>query len=97
MDNDAVMLEKLGNAIVDLQVKYRAAPLKDRMLMRPSLDELLKDHAQYSSRLIKEGVITSEQELEEMKEIKNQIDSAASTQALIAALGKTIAFVATKI
>jgi hypothetical protein len=37
MDKNARMLEKMGNALVDLLVKYRNAVLSNRMAMKPSL------------------------------------------------------------
>ena len=32
---DAVMLEEMGNALIDLEVKFRASSLDDRMALRP--------------------------------------------------------------
>lgn len=96
MDNDAKMLELMGNALTDLQVKYRESPLKDRMIMKPTLEELLKDFASYQIALLKEGVITTDEDLDEMRNIKKEIDKAAKAQQLAQAIAKTIAFVATK-
>lgn len=97
MDNDALMLEKLGDALTRLQVKYRAAGLSDRMLMRPSLEELLSDYTAYQLKLIKEGVISTDADLAEMEDIRQQINQAADTQQLMAAIAKTIAFAALKV
>ena len=97
MDNDTQMLETMGDALVDLQVKYRNSSLVDRMTMKASLEQLLEDYAEYQLRLLKEGVITTDADLKEMKQIQAEIDSAAESQKLLAALARTIAFVATKI
>ncbi len=97
MDNDTQMLEAMGNAVVDLQVKYRNSPLPDRMLMRPTLEQLLADYGDYQLRLIKEGVVTTNADLAEMRAIQAEIDGAADTQKLVAALVRTVAFVATKV
>ena len=96
-DNDAVMLQQMGDAITDLEVKFRAASLEDRMAMRPAIEQLLNDYADYRLRLLKEGVITTRDDLVEMKQIQAQIDAAASKQDLIKAIARTAAFVATKI
>lgn len=96
-DNDAKMLEILGDALTSLQVKYRASNLADRMLLRPTLEQLLHDYVAYQIRLLKEGVITTDEDLQEMKSIQQDIDRAASQQKLIASLARTVAFVATKI
>ena len=97
MDNDAAMLQKMGDALTDLQVKYRASNLADRMALKPSLEELLQDYSAYQLKLIKEGTITTDDDLKAMDDIKSDIDEAAKTEELAAALAKTIAFIATKI
>jgi len=96
-DNDAVMLEQMGNSVTDLEVKFRASSLDDRVAMRPSLVELLNDYASYRLRLLKEGVITNDADLEEMQKIQQQIADAAQKQDLIKAIARTVAFIATKI
>jgi hypothetical protein len=97
MDNDTKMLAAMGNALVDLQVKYRNSSLADRMAIKPSLDELVSDYAEFQLRLLKEGVVSTDEELKEMQQIKVDIDKAANTQKLLVALARTIAFVATKV
>ncbi|MEW6108405.1 MAG: hypothetical protein AB1632_04435 [Nitrospirota bacterium] len=97
MDRDAEMLQKMGNAVVDMQVKYRSSALSERMAMKPAMEELLNDYADYQLRLIKEGVITTEDDLKEMDDIKKEIDQAAKTEDILKAIAKTIAFIATKV
>ena len=97
MDKDAQMLDGMGSALVELQVKYRNASLPERMRLRASLEEILEDYAKYQIRLLKEGVITTDEDLAEMQEIQTEIDKAADEQKLLAAIAKTIAFVATKV
>ena len=38
MDKDVEMIRKMGNAVVDLQVKYRSSSLSERMEIRPQLE-----------------------------------------------------------
>jgi len=97
MDKDTLMLQKMGNAIVDLQVKYRSSSLSDRMAMKPALEELLDDYADYQLRLLKEGVITSDNDLKEMKDIQKEIDQAAKKEAMLKAIARTIAFIAARV
>ncbi len=96
-DNDAVMLQQMGNAITDLEVKFRAASLEERMTMRPSIEQLLNDYATYRLRLLKEGIITTDADLAEMQQIQSDITAAARRQDLIKAIARTAAFIATKI
>jgi len=97
MDNDAKMIQDSGNALVNLAVKYRSSILRDRMAMKPALDELVKDHALYQIKLLKEGVITTDEDLKEMDRIKKEIDKAAKLEKILIAIAKFTAFVATKI
>ena len=97
MDRDTQMLQEMGNAVIALQMKFRNSPLADRMAIKPALEELLSDYADYQIRLLKEGIITSEQDLAEMADIRQEIEQAAEKEAMLKAIGKTIAFVAVKI
>lgn len=96
-DKDGVMLEEMGNALIDLEVKFRNSTLQERVAMRPMLEELLGDCARYRLRLLKEGIITTEEDLKEMLLIKKEVDRAANRQGLLKAIARTIGFVATKI
>lgn len=96
MDKDAEMLQKMGNAVVALQLKFRNSSLSERVEIRPQLEELLTKFAEYQLGLLREGVITTDEDLEEMAEIREEIDQAAQTQQLVKAIAKTIAFVAAK-
>ena len=97
MDNDTQMLKELGDAVIALQVKYRNSPLAERMALKPALEELLSDYSNYQLRLLKEGVITNQEDLDEMANLKQEIDQAAEKETLLKAIGKTIAFIALKI
>jgi hypothetical protein len=48
-------------------------------------------------RLLKEGVITADEDLQKMDGIKKEIDQAAKLEDMLKAIAKTIAFIATKI
>ena len=97
MDNDSEMLKRMGLALTECQIRYRAARLADRVTMKPLLDELTSDYVDYQLRLLKEGCITTAADLEEMTQIEASINRAAESQELIAAIARTIAFVATKV
>ncbi len=97
MDKDAQMISKMSYALIDLQVKYRSSGIVDRMQIRPALEEMLNDFAKYQVRLLKEGTITTDADLEEMVKIKKEIDEASQKQQLLAAIGKTIGFIASKV
>ncbi len=93
-DNDAAMLRAMGDAITDLQVQYRAATLEDQALLGPKLRELLSDYGEYQARLLKDGTITTDEELAEMREIAKSISDAADRQGMLIAIAKLIALIA---
>ena len=93
MDNDAKMLEAMGDAVTRLQIKYRASSISDRMTMKPDLEELTRDYVDFQLKLIQEGVITTDADLEEMEDIRREIDNAARTQEIVQAIARTIAFI----
>jgi hypothetical protein len=96
MDNDAAMLEQMGTVLTSLQIKYRARGLQERMELRPQLDKLLANYANYQSDLLDEGIMTKVEDLAEMEQIKNDVDGAAQQEQLTEAIVRTIAFVAKK-
>lgn len=53
--NDAKMLEQMGDALTNLQIKFRNSDVGDRMLMRSALEELLRDYNTYQLRLLYES------------------------------------------
>ena len=97
MDSDSLMIQKAGLALTSIQVKYRQSSIRDRMLIRPTLEGLIDDYTNYQIRLLKEGVITTKEDLSEMKEIRNSIDSAAETEQFIQAIARFIAFIAIRV
>ena len=97
MDNDAEMLKRMGNQITDLQVKYRALPLSEQMVVYPALKQLLVDYARYQAKLLMIGVITTEDDLTEIKQLQQSVDDAANTMDLLVAIGKLISFIVVRV
>ena len=97
MDNDSIMLESLGATLTDIQIKFRNSSLKERMLIRPSLEEVLSDYSTFQLKLLKEGVITTNEDITDMQNIRNEIYDAAEEQELIEGVARLIAFIAVRI
>ncbi|HEY6897275.1 MAG TPA: hypothetical protein VI279_08430 [Rhodocyclaceae bacterium] len=93
-DNDALMIRAMGNAVTDLQVRYRAATLDDQAVLAGPLKEMTEDYSDHVARLIKAGTITSDDELAEMASIQKSITDKASRQDLLLAIAKIIALIA---
>src|SRR5665648_93514 len=97
MDKDSQMISAMSGALIDLQVKYRASSVTDRMQLKPALENLLTTFSKYQIALLKEGTITTDSDLAEMSQIKQAIDAAANKQQMIAAIAKTAGFIVSKI
>lgn len=97
MDNDAEMLRRMGNQITDLQVKYRALPLNEQMVVHPALKQLLADYARYQAKLLMIGIITTDDDLTEIGQLQQSVDAAANTMDLLAAIGKLIGFIVVRV
>lgn len=96
-DNDSEMISQMGTNLIDLQVKFRLSSIDDRAVMRPQLIEAMQDFAAYQTKLLKEGVITSEADLADMQKIRAEIDAAGDRQAMLMAIARVIGFIAVRI
>lgn len=97
MDNDAEMLKQMGSQITNLQVKYRGLPLDEQMSAHPALKQLLEEYARYQAKLLMIGIITTDQDLKEVREIKKSVDDAADKMDLLVAIGKLISFIVVRV
>ncbi|PYT00974.1 MAG: hypothetical protein DMF63_04735 [Acidobacteria bacterium] len=97
MDNDTKMLNEITAKVNTLDIQYKMSSFEDQAVLGPALDELWDDYVKFRIKLLKAGVITTDADLEEMEKIRTQIDAAADRQAMIMAIARTIAFIATKV
>lgn len=97
MDNDAEMLKRMGNQITNLQVKYRGLSLDEQMSVHPALVQLLEEYARYQAKLLMIGIITTDQDLKDIREIKKSVDDAADRMDLLTAIGKLISFIVVRV
>ena len=97
MDNKAQLKSSMKNAFIDLQVKCDESNALDRIKIRKELDIMASAIAKLNIELLKEATIVTDADMQEMAEIKKEIDAAADKQELIAAIGKAVGFIATKV
>ena len=94
MDNDSQTLQEISESITAIDLKYRALPFPDQMKLKPKRDEAFSKYVEARVALLEEGIITSADQVLEMRQIKKEIDDAADTQALIVSIGRLIGFLA---
>jgi len=93
-NNDALMIQQLGFLLTDLQFNFVNATPLQRAQIRPALEEALAKYENYRRKLLEDSVLTTQQDLDEIRQIKNEIDNAAITQTLLTGIARLIAFVA---
>lgn len=87
-DNDFQDLKIVREAEAALDLlfdKFAAASLGDRFLLRPAIDQASRELLNARLTLLKNGVLTTSQDLTMLGEIKNEIDNAANAQAIVMA------------
>lgn len=94
MDNDSKTLQAISEAVTAIDLKYRALPFPEQMKLKPERDEAFSKYAEARVTLLEEGITTTDDQVAEMRQIKEEIDKAADTQALIVAAGRLIGFIA---
>lgn len=87
-DNDSEMLKAAGNAVLEIDVRYRGLNIDDKELLKPSRDKAFSEYSSARLKLLKDGVIATDQDVADMQAIKQDIDEAAETQQLIASAVK---------
>ncbi|OIQ50442.1 hypothetical protein BerOc1_02379 [Pseudodesulfovibrio hydrargyri] len=97
MDNDSIMLEELGTSVILMQQRYRNAPLADWPDIQGKLQEAMAQYVLYQAFLLKQGTISTAQDIAAMQDIKKEIDQAAETQKLVAAISRFAVFIASKV
>src|SRR5262245_58801740 len=91
-NDDAEMLQQLGYILTDLQYNYMYSTPIERSRLKPAFDDATDKYVSYRVKLLADGVITTAQDLEEMRSIKTAIDTAANTQTLLSGIARLIAF-----
>jgi DNA gyrase/topoisomerase IV subunit A len=87
----------MKNAYIDLQVKRNTSDVLDQFEIDDELEKLSNEIARLNIELLKEGTIVTDADMQEMAEIKKEIDAAADKQQLIASIGKAVGFIAKKL
>src|ERR1044072_5782518 len=98
MDNDAKMLELLGNSLTDLEVKYRATnDFATQQELEPQIQNLIAQITTFRKKRREGPVLMTDAGLAGMREIQRQIDAAAEKQSLLLAIARTAAFIGMRV
>src|SRR5437868_173863 len=96
-DNKSKLLQVMSDAINDLEQEYHDSSVVDRVALQPPLEDLLTKYAELRLELIQSAQTITQADIDTMQHIKAEIDAAAQKQQLLAAIAKTVGFIATKL
>jgi len=94
MDNDAEVLRAANDAVIEIDLRYRAASFDDKTVLKPERDRAFHQYQAARLKLLEEGVICTGDDVAEMREIREEVIKAAQTQALLNAIGRVVGFLA---
>ena len=90
-DLDGQVLRAAGNAVIELDVRYRLASFTEQMELGPERDRAFNAYAFARINLIRNGIVTTEQDVAEMQALQQQMQEAADKAALLAVAAKIAA------
>jgi hypothetical protein len=96
-DNKSALLQVMSDSINDLEQQFHDSTVADRVQLRPPLEALLQQYQTFRLSMLQDAETVSQADINQMQQIKAEIDAAAQRQDLLAAIAKTAAFIATKI
>ncbi|QDF29308.1 hypothetical protein [Halarcobacter anaerophilus] len=92
---DLILVEKADKVLQQLYNRYEEADEADKWMMEPSILKAREALLNARLALFKQGVITTSEDLQKLDKIKEEIDNAANTQALIMTAAKFAVFLST--
>ncbi len=97
MNNDTIALQQMRRALEDLEDKFMDGDFATRSAIEPELVDLSGKYASFRLKLLQNGITITDEDLQEMKDIRDAIRSAADKQSLISAIARTAFFIAGRI
>ena len=92
MDNDAEVLKAANQAVVTIDLKYRASNFGDQLKLKPERDKAFNTYSAARLKLLNEGVICTADDVAEMKALRDEVKEAAKRQSLLAGIVKVVGF-----
>ena len=94
-DTDTKIFEEASRTVQDIDIKYRLLDHPDDQEdLAPARDAAWDSYSRARLNLLRPGVITTSEDLAKMKDLKNQVETAADTQDLIVAAIRVASFLA---
>lgn len=88
MDKDMLVLEDAAAAVLSVDKKYRRADFNGKIRLKKERDSVFNAYAKARLKLLEEGVISRDKDVEEMKEIRKEIARAKKIQSILVGTAK---------
>ena len=92
MDNDSIVLKEAADAVTLIDIQYRLATFNEKKKLKKSRDAAFSTYSIARLDLIEEGIICTDEDVEAMHEIRQEIKAAADVQTLLRAIPRFITF-----
>ena len=89
-DTDAQILRDAGDTVIAIDIRYRLATPAEQMELRDDRDSAFTAYAHARNKLLAQGVIATDADVAEMREIAAEVKKAADTASLIRGIGKLV-------
>lgn len=86
LDRDMLVLRDAGNAVTEIDIRYRVGDINVKRELRDAREQAFAAYSLARLALLRDGILTTEKDLEDMRDLKRQIDEAGDTQDLIVAV-----------
>lgn len=93
-DTDIQTIQEAYQALSMIDVQYKLADPADQPALKDKRDQAFSAYSLARLHLLESQVTTTRNDLRKMKRIKAEVESAADTQALLAAMVKFAVFMA---
>ena len=94
-DTDTLTIEEASKAVLEIDVRYRLLDNPDdREDLEPARDAAFDAYSRARLNLLKPGIITTDEDLEKMKNLRIKVEEAADIQDLIIAGVRVASFLA---
>ncbi|WP_430395800.1 hypothetical protein [Ferrovibrio sp.] len=95
IDQDALVLESASNTLTALDIKYRRATSpEDQDALAKARDDAFSAYVQARTNLLRQGIMATNDDVVQMEAIRQDVNHAADTQAVIVAAGRLVGYLA---
>lgn len=93
-DTDLQIFDTASSTVTEIDRRYRLANINDQIKLKPKRDEAFAAFSLARLKLLETGIVTTAEDLVEMRALKSAVDQAAVTQDLVIAAARVAIFLA---